>query len=160
MHRQTQVICVITSVPLSLALILLVVLGGTMPAIAARTITSSDRNIWQLNRQYIEAYMRSDVGWYREHLADDFVCIESDGSVLGKTAFLEQTAKGPDVAAYKLDEVHVRIYGVAALVQATGLFTRKDGSHGKSRYTDVYVRTGDVWKVVSAQITRTADTGS
>ncbi len=101
--------------------------------------------------------MKSDVGWYRNHLAEDFLCIESDGSVLRKTEFLEQTAKGPDVTAYKLDEVHVRIYGVAALVQATGLFTRKDGSHGQSRYIDVYVRKGGEWKVVSAQITRSAN---
>src|SRR5260370_18668662 len=151
MHRQTQVICVITSVPLSLALILLVVLGGTMPAIAARTITSNDRKIWQLNRQYIDAYMKSDVGWYREHLADDFVCIESDGSVLGKTAFLEQTAKGPDVSAYKLDEVHVRIYGVADLVQATGLFTLKHGSHRNSPYNHNYAPTADVRNMGSAQ---------
>jgi hypothetical protein len=39
-------------------------------------------------------------------------------------------------------------------VQATGLFTRKDGSTGTSRYTDIYVRSGKDWKVVSAQITR------
>lgn len=129
-----------------------------MPAIGARSITSNDRKLRQLNEQYIAAYMKSDVGWYREHLADDFVCIESDGSILGKAEFLDQTAKGPDVAAYKLDEVHVRIYGVAALVQATGLFALKNGSKGKSRYIDVYVRTGDEWKVVSAQITRTANT--
>jgi ketosteroid isomerase-like protein len=135
----------------------LVVFGGAMPAIGARSITSNDRKLRQLNEQYIEAYMKSDVGWYREHLAEDFVCIESDGAVLGKTEFLDQTAKGPNVAAYRLDQVQVRIYGVAALVQATGLFTRENGSHGKSRYTDVYVREGDEWKVVSAQITRTAN---
>jgi hypothetical protein len=29
----------------------------------------------------------------------------------------------------------------------------KDGVPGLSRYIDVYVRTGDDWKVVSAQIT-------
>jgi len=129
-----------------------------MSAIATQSNTLNDRELRQLNERYIEAYMRSDVGWYREHLADDFVCIESDGSILGKAEFLDQTAKGPDVAAYKLDEVHVRIYGVAALVQATGLFTLKNGSQGKSRYIDFYVRTGDEWKVVSAQITRTANT--
>lgn len=113
--------------------------------------------IRQTNEQYIDAFMKSDVGWYQEHLADDFVCIESDGSVLGKAEFLEQTAKGPDVVAYELDQVNVRIYGAVALVQATGLFTRRDGSRGKSRDTDVYVQKADEWKVVSAQITRIAE---
>ena len=109
----------------------------------------------QLNEQYIEAFMKSDVNWYQQHLTEDFVCIDSDGSVLDKEAFLRRTARGPDVTDYKLENVKVRIYGETALVQATGLFTRKDGSPGISRYIDVYVRTGDDWKAVSAQITRT-----
>jgi ketosteroid isomerase-like protein len=115
----------------------------------------SDQNqLEKLNEQYIAAYMNADVNWYRDHLTDDFVCIESDGSVLGKPEFLQQTARGPDVAEYKLAKVQVRFYGDAALVQATGLFRRKDGSNGVSRYTDIYARLNDDWKCVSAQITR------
>jgi hypothetical protein len=58
------------------------------------------------------------------------------------------------VLEYQLEQVDVRIYGSAALVQATGLFVLRDGVPGMSRYTDVYVRTGDDWKAVSAQVTR------
>jgi Domain of unknown function (DUF4440) len=116
---------------------------------------ASDKStLERLNREYVEAFMAADVNWYEEHLAADFVCIESDGSVLNKLDFLSNTAKGPDVADYKLDSVHVRIYGGVGLVQATGLFTRKDGASGVSRYIDVYVQTGEGWKTVSAQITR------
>jgi ketosteroid isomerase-like protein len=128
-----------------------------MPVTGAKSHSPNDRKIRQLNEEYIAAFMKSDVGWYQKHLAHDFVRIESDGSVLGKTEFLEQTAKGPDVAEYKLDQVNVRTYGAVVLVQATGLFRRKDGSRGKSLYIDVYVRKGDDWKVVSAQITRTTN---
>ncbi len=113
----------------------------------------------QLNEQYVEAFMKADVDWYQKHLSDDFVCIESDGSMIDKAEFLRGAARGPDVREYRLAEVHVRFYGDTALVQATGLFTRKDGTQGKSRYTDVYVRNGDGWKVVSAQITRTPSHG-
>jgi len=117
-------------------------------------ITAGKSELERLNREYVAAYMAADVNWYEEHLAGDFVCIESDGSVLNKAQFLSNTAKGPDVAEYKLEEVKVRIYGVVGLVQATGLFIRKDGMHGVSRYTDIYVQTGEGWKAVSAQITR------
>lgn len=110
----------------------------------------------RLNQDYVDAFMNSDVEWYREHLADDFVVIESDGSVLNKTQFLTNTAKGPDVADYKLQKVDVRIYDNAALVQATGLWTGKDGTPGISRYIDVYIKTGEGWRTVSAQITRTS----
>ena len=108
----------------------------------------------RLNQEYVEAFMNADVDWYREHLADDFVCIESDGSVLNKQEFLANTVKGPDVADYQLEQVNVRIYGNAALVQATGLWTRKDGSMGMSRYIDVYVKQREQWRTVSAQISR------
>lgn len=116
--------------------------------------TSDKNQLEQLNREYVQAFMSADVAWYQEHLADDFICIESDGTVLDKTQFLVNTAQGPDVDDYKLDKVTVRIYGEVGLVQATGLFLRKDGTSGVSQYTDVYVQTGEGWKTVSAQITR------
>ena len=108
----------------------------------------------RLNQEYVDAFMNADVEWYREHLADDFLVIESDGSIFNKDQFLLNTAKGPDVADYALQEVDVRIYGDVALVQAAGRWTGKNGSKGMSRYIDVYVKVAEEWKTVSAQITR------
>jgi hypothetical protein len=111
----------------------------------------------RLNQEYVDAFMNSDVDWYRVHLAEDFVCIDSDGAILSKDQFLLNTEKGPDVTHYILDKVDVRIYGDdAALVRATGVWTRGDGSSGMSRYIDVYVKESGGWKAVSAQITRTS----
>jgi Domain of unknown function (DUF4440) len=76
----------------------------------------------RLNQQYIDAFMQGDVPWYRANLADDFVCIESDGSVLGKEAFLRNASRGPDVATYRLEDVRIRMFGHIALVHATGRF--------------------------------------
>jgi ketosteroid isomerase-like protein len=120
--------------------------------------TSDKTTLEQLNQEYVDAFMNADVEWYRKHLADDFVVIESDGSILNKAEFLTNAAKGPDVVDYKLQDVDVRIYGTAALVQATGQWTGQDGSKGMSRYTDVYVQTVAGWKTVSAQITRRSRT--
>jgi ketosteroid isomerase-like protein len=118
------------------------------------TLDTDKTTLERLNQDYVNAFMTADVNWYREHLAEDFTCIESDGSVLNKEQFLANTEKGPDVADYKLEHVHVRIYGNAALVHATGLWAREDGSMGMSRYIDVYVKEGEQWKAVSAQISR------
>ena len=120
------------------------------------TSRADERTLERMNEEYIQAYMSADVGWYDEHLAEDFTCIESDGSVLDRAQFLTRTAEGPDVGDYKLQSVYVRIYGSVALVHGTGKFTRKDQSSGVSRYTDVYVQAGEEWKAVSAQITRTS----
>jgi ketosteroid isomerase-like protein len=116
--------------------------------------TSDRAALERLNQEYVDAFMNADVEWYREYLAEDFVCIESDGSVFNKTQFLTNTAKGSDVTDYRLENVNVRIYGEAAVVQATGLWTRQNGSMGMSRYIDVYVKQREQWKTVSAQITR------
>lgn len=110
----------------------------------------------RLNQEYVLAFMNADADWYRKHLAEEFVCIESDGSIVNKIEFLTNTVKGPDVADYKLEQVDVRIYGDAALVLATGRWTGKNGSKGMSRYIDVYVKQRDEWKTISAQITRTS----
>lgn len=120
---------------------------------------TDEQTLARLNREYVAAFMNADVDWYREHLADEFVVIESDGSMLNKDEFLRNTLKGPDVADYKLHEVDIRIYGNAALVRASGVWTRDDGAMGMSRYTDVYVRENGGWKTVSAQITRTSRMG-
>ena len=120
---------------------------------------SDEQVLERLNREYVEAFMNADVEWYREHLADEFVVIESDGSVLNKEQFLRDTSKGPDVADYKLHDVDIRIYGNTALVRAAGVWTRENGAMGMSRYTDVYVRQPGGWKTVSAQITRTSRLG-
>ena len=120
---------------------------------------SDDKRLRSLNEQYVRASLAGDVAWYQARLADDFVCIQSDGSLLDKDAFLRMTAAGSDLADYRLDEVDVRCFGDVAIVRATGFWTAKNGTPGTSRYTDVYVRSGGDWKVVSAQITRPARVG-
>jgi ketosteroid isomerase-like protein len=117
--------------------------------------TPDETRLRELNQQYIDAFMKADVSWYQQHLAEDFVCIESTGTLLNKQAFLQNTAEGPDVLNYRLEQVNLRIHGSVALVQGTGVFTRKDGSTGKSLYIDVYFRKDNDWKAVSAQNTRT-----
>jgi ketosteroid isomerase-like protein len=107
-----------------------------------------------LNREYLRALLAGDAEWYRARLAEDFVCIESDGTLLDKAAFLRARAAGSALADYRLDGVDLRLYGDVALVRGVGAWTAKDGATGTSHYTDVYVRTAGCWRVVSAQVTR------
>jgi hypothetical protein len=116
-------------------------------------MTSEDQ-IRQLNEAYVRASLAGDVAWYRAHLAEEFVGIESDATVLDKAEFLHMTAQGSDLAHYQLDEVDVRLYNEVALVRCTGSWLTKHGTPGISRYVDIYVRQDNEWKVVSAQITR------
>jgi hypothetical protein len=115
---------------------------------------AAEAELERLNEEYIDAFIGADVAWYRDHLADEFICIEADGSILDKAEFLRMSGEEPGVTRYELEDVRIRIYETVALVQATGRFTRADGSTGTSRYTDVYARRDEAWKVVTAQITR------
>lgn len=117
---------------------------------------SDETTLRDLNQQYVDSFMNADVDWYRTHLTDDFVCIESDGSVLDKAQFLRQTAAGPGVRSYQLDDARIRLFGDVALVHGLGSFVRLDGTTGISRYTDVYARDNGSWKAISAQITHAA----
>jgi len=114
---------------------------------------SDEARLTELNEEYVRAFLENDVTWYQEHLNDDFVCIESDGSLLDKPRFLEATAMPHNVVSFDLQEVRIRFFGGVALIHARGLFTRRDGSTGASRYTDTYAKFGDDWKTVAAQIT-------
>jgi hypothetical protein len=112
------------------------------------------RQIARLNEQYIQGLLNADSRWFEHHLADEFVCIESDGSLHNKAAFVRKVSNGSGYVKYRLDQVQVRVFGEVGVVQATGAFTRTDGRTGLSRYTDVYALIDNDWKVVSAQVTR------
>jgi len=114
---------------------------------------SDEATLQDLNAGYVRAFLECDVAWYEKHLADDFVCIESDGSLVDKPQFLRATAEPHDVVSFDLQEVRIRFFDDVALIHARGLFTHEDGRTGTSRYTDVYAKLGDEWKAVSAQIT-------
>jgi ketosteroid isomerase-like protein len=61
------------------------------------------------------------------------------------------------VVSYDLSEVKVRQHGDVALVSALGSWKRKDGTTGKTRYVDVWVRKNGQWKAISAQLTLITD---
>ena len=56
----------------------------------------------RLNRGYVHAAQTSDVRWYDEHLADDYMASNPDGSLCDKAGFLEAqiafALKRPDMA--------------------------------------------------------------
>jgi hypothetical protein len=125
-------------------------------ATRAPCVAPADSHLLELNQQYVQASLVGDVEWFRRHLADEFVCIESDGSVLFRDGFLRMSAQEPELREYTLDDVDVRFHGDVALVRASGSWTNQDKIRGVSHYIDVYVYTAGAWKVVSAQITRPA----
>ncbi len=120
----------------------------------ASTRNASDEDVVrELNTGYVRAFMKSDADWYDRHLTPDFTCILTNGALVDRATFVENARKPHTVLKYDLSEVTVRVHGNAALASALGTWERKDGTTGRTRYVDVWVRKDGAWKAASAQLT-------
>ena len=109
----------------------------------------------ELNREYIRAFVESDVGWYDAHLSEQFACTLADGSRIDRKTFLRQNAQGPDVSDVSFEVVDVDVIGDVALVHGITHYTRS-GTPASTRYTDVWQRRRGRWRAVAAQLTAVA----
>ena len=108
----------------------------------------------KLNDDYIQSVQKGDVKRFAEILSDDFLCTQSDGTLLDRKQFLEATARPVTISNLKAHDVNVRIMGDTAIVHARTSFTMADGRQGTGRYTDVWGRRGGQWLAVAAHVTR------
>jgi ketosteroid isomerase-like protein len=108
----------------------------------------------KLNEGYIHSVQHSDVTWFAEMLADDFLCSNPDGSLIDRAQFLLQTARPVTIANLQAHDVNVRLMGDFAIIHARTTYTLSDGKAASGRYTDVWARRGGKWLAVSAHVTR------
>lgn len=110
--------------------------------------------IRRLNDDYLQSFLNCDVARYRELLAEDFRAVLSDGRLIDRTEFLRQAAVPPAVTTFHLDEILIRAYGNAAVVNGLVRYLKSDGAPVLSRYTATYVRAHGRWQIVATQFTR------
>ena len=83
--------------------------------------------------------------WYAEHLAEDFLSSNPDGSLVDREQFLARMARpypGTDLAAL---DVRIRILGEVAIIHAGFRDRKLDGQAGAGRYTDIWARRQGRW---------------
>jgi ketosteroid isomerase-like protein len=107
-----------------------------------------------LNRGYLLAAEKRDVGWYAEHLTEDYMATNPDGSLVDKAGFLARFAKPHSMTNLRAPDVKIQLVGDVALIHASFEDTKADGSTGKGRYTDIWARRDGRWLCVSAHFTR------
>lgn len=107
-----------------------------------------------LNAGYMRSVTMRDVDWFREHLSDDFLNSNPDGSVVDRAGFIEQIAKPLSISNLGYEDARIRIMGDMAIIHARTTYTRADGSAGFGRYTDSWARRGGRWVCVAAHVTR------
>jgi len=108
----------------------------------------------QLNQGYIRSVRTSDVRWFDENLAEDFMNSNPDGSFVDRAGFLAQIAAPCAVSNLDVEDVRIRVLGEVAIIHARTVYTKPDGQAAAGRYTDVWSRRQGRWLCVSADVTR------
>jgi len=115
----------------------------------------TDLEIFQaLNAGFIRSVRESDVAWFERNLSHDFLNSNADGTIVDRATFLRQIAQPCCVANFSVEDVRIRILWNAAIAHGRTTYTKPDGQAAAGRYTDVYVREGQRWLCVSADVTR------
>jgi hypothetical protein len=125
---------------------------------SGRTLSDSAR-LSALNKQFIRNFLQQDVAAHNEIIHPNFVCIESDGSIVNREEYLKNWASDYDHSGYQsfdYTDESIRIFHDMALVRAKTVYTKSVGGKmvkGFTVYTDTYVKEHGQWKCVQAQIT-------
>jgi ketosteroid isomerase-like protein len=95
------------------------------------------------------AYANRDLAILEGLTADDYVQTDVRGGVLNRTQWLEFVKNRKSELTVDTDDVHVAVYGVAAVVRGHWTYTRR--AAGKpavthSQWTSVWTRYPDGWK--------------
>jgi hypothetical protein len=122
--------------------------------------TAVEQQIKTLHAQGREAALKADSSFWEEYLADDYVGVGADGSLLTKDQSVEMLKSGA-IRYEAIDErnVKVRVYGDTAVVSAVAslkLSVNKSPLTGNYRETFVWVKQEGNWKLASFQATRVA----
>jgi ketosteroid isomerase-like protein len=107
-----------------------------------------------LNEGYIRSVRTSDVKWFDQHLSQDFLNSNPDGTLIDRAAFLRQIAPPCPVAQFAVEDVRIRIFADSAIAHGRTTYVKPDGQPGAGRYTDVWLRRDGRWVCVSAHVTR------
>ena len=108
----------------------------------------------KLNKAYVDSVQKSDVRWFDEHLSEDFLNSNPDGTILDRAGFLAQIAKPVALKGLEPREVKIRLFGGFAIIHAKTVYRKPDGQTGAGRYTDIWQRRDGRWLCVAAHVTR------
>jgi ketosteroid isomerase-like protein len=136
-------------------------------AAAMSAQTQGDKNsveqiLIQMEHDWSRADTEKDAATLDRILADDWIGIDFEGTVLTKPQALKDINSGSaSLESTVLSDMKVRIYGNTAIV--TGTDTEKSEYHGKDSsgkylWTDVFVFRNGRWQAVSSQSTKLQST--
>jgi len=137
--------------------VLIVVASLVMLGQEKSAVSDDEGRILALETAWNHAEEKKDAAALDQLLATSLVYIDYDGSIMNKAEFLENIKAEPLHPAQIInEEMHVRVYGDAAVV--TGIYREKGTNKGKpyqrrGRFTDTWVKQNGGWQCVASQST-------
>ena len=125
-----------------------------MERMQADSLSSDLEVLEKLNEGYVACVQNSDVRWFDEHLSDDFLNTNPDGTLVDRAGFLAQIARPQAIKGLEPREVTIRLFGDIAIIHARTVYTKPDGKSAAGRYTDIWAKQIGRWVCVAAHVTR------
>ena len=122
---------------------------------AKKTISGVEKAVLAAEKQRFEAQMKKDYAMLDRVLADDLVYNHSNGNTDNKQSYIQSIRDGKSqYDSIESQGQEVRVYGNTAIINGKCLI--KATNNGETinttlKYTDVYVRKGNQWQMVTWQ---------
>lgn len=131
--------------------------AGAVAVTAERAPSQSadEKAVLAVEKQRFDAQVKKDYAVLDQVLADDLIYTHSHGGTDTKQSYIQSIRDGKQrYDAIDMEEQNVRIYGSTAVIN--GICMVKAMSNGQTinthlKYTDVYVRKGNLWQMVAWQ---------
>lgn len=117
------------------------------------------RQLRTLNARFIHNFITNDVPSHDRLTHPDFVCITARGAREQKGPYLVRWATGFDadtIPYWDTRDEYISLFGAVALVRSVNKHVIvRDGKEatGMTGYTDTYIKEGDDWRCIQAQLT-------
>jgi len=125
--------------------------------LAAQEQAGAAAQVRRLEEKWTAAYKERDLDILSALLTEDFMITVEDGTTYSKAGYIAHSADPTvKVEVAELSDLRVRVRGGGMLAVVTGAYHEKGLSNGKpyeyhDRFTDVWVRAGNGWRVLSSQ---------
>ena len=131
-----------------------------LPLAYAQAPGAVEKELTDLENRWAEAIAKGDVATLERLYADEYMAIDPAGATFTKDQDIANVKSGNfKLASFKIDELKVRVHGDVAVVTSRntikGTYMGKDAS-GAYRGTDVFVKRGGRWQVLTTQATAVA----
>ena len=143
------------------ALLWLLVLAVVQPwAVPARAADSAEAVLASLERQWVEKLMQRDPQFFERILHPEFLHTGFDGQQGDRERWLSFYNTGNwKYDSLELSELRVRVYADSAV--SSGKLRRRitvggKPSEGEQRFTHVWSRQGEAWRVVASHVSNLA----